>query len=313
MFLLEDRNTGTARIFLHAGHRHLVGAQALPHLRPVARARRPELRAPVLRLRRRRDQDRVAAGHGPEREHGRPAPRAGHAEPAPQQARDDAQPQAARGEGRLHAAGEDRRRGGGKLPARREVPAGHRLRVAGEGEPAHHPRQHFRLRPGRPVPRPARLRPDRAGHERPHVGDRAARPGPGAHRRRDRRRLGGPVGGARHHDRAARARGLRQGAMGTELAPQCRYRPARLPGRALCDEKRSSPASRQRPSHQHADLRVQDEGRPHQRRRFGRRHVEARLPGDWPRGAGERRAFPQQRAARQEPRRAQRRTERGAA
>ena len=39
-----------------------------------------------------------------------------------------------------------------------------------------------------PYARPAGLRPDRAGHERPHVGHRRARPGPDAHRRGDRRR-----------------------------------------------------------------------------------------------------------------------------
>src|SRR5882672_100493 len=125
VFLLEDRNTGAARIFLHAGHRCLVGAQALSHSRPVARARRPELRAPVLGFRRRRDQDRVAARHGSEREHGWPAPRAGHAEPAPQQTGDDAQPQAARRQGRLPTARKDGRRGGGELPARRQVPVGY--------------------------------------------------------------------------------------------------------------------------------------------------------------------------------------------
>ena len=175
----------------------------------------------------------------------------------------------------LRAAGEDRRRGGRELPAGRQVPPGHRLRVAGEDQPAHHPRQHLRLRPGRPLPRPAGLRPDRAGHERPHVRDRRSRARADAHRRGDRRRRRRPVRGARHHDRAARARDLGQGPVGAVLAAAGRHRPARLPGRALPDEGRSAAAGGQRPPDQHADLGVQDRRRLHQRRRLGRRHVEA--------------------------------------
>ena len=39
-------------------------------------------------------------------------------------------------------------------------------------QPARDPGQHLRLRPGRPLCRSARRRPDRAGPERPDVGDR---------------------------------------------------------------------------------------------------------------------------------------------
>ena len=47
--------------------------------------------------------------------------------------------------------------------------------VAGGDQPAHHPRQHLRLRPGRALPRSAGLRPDRAGHERTDVDHRRCR------------------------------------------------------------------------------------------------------------------------------------------
>src|SRR4026207_674710 len=47
---------------------------------------------------------------------------------------------------------------------------------------------------------------------------------PAARRRGDRRRLGGTLGGARHHDRAARAREVGQGTVGAELAAQRRHR-----------------------------------------------------------------------------------------
>ena len=41
-------------------------------------------------------------------------------------------------------------------PPRREGPARHRLREPEEDQQAHRPRQHFRLRPGRALSRPAR-------------------------------------------------------------------------------------------------------------------------------------------------------------
>ena len=45
----------------------------------------------------------------------------------------------------------ERRRGGGELPARREVPPRHRLRNARGRQPAARLRQHLRLRPDRPA------------------------------------------------------------------------------------------------------------------------------------------------------------------
>ena len=102
-----------------------------------------------------------------------------------------------------------------------------------EGQQAHRPRQHLRLRPGRPLSRPAGLRPDRAGHGRADVDHRPAGPGPGARRHPGRRSLRRPVLRARHHDRAARARSVRRGPVGHHLAAAGADLHARLPGRAL--------------------------------------------------------------------------------
>ena len=169
----------------HARHHRLVRPLQAPHPRPHARARGADLRAPVRRLRRRRDQDR---------EHRRSRTWAGRATgPDFQNLHRNKRSitldlKSAEGQGDLHAPGEDRRRGGGELPPRREGPPRHRLRVAEEGQQAHHPRQHLRLRPGRPLPRAPRLRPDRAGPVRHHVGDRQARRRPDARRLRGGRR-----------------------------------------------------------------------------------------------------------------------------
>ena len=77
---------------------------------------------------------------------------------------------------------------GRELPARRQAPARHRLRGAVAAvNPRLDLRLDLRLRPDRPVPRPPRLRPDRAGHGRADVRHRAARPGAGARRHPHRR------------------------------------------------------------------------------------------------------------------------------
>ncbi len=58
-----------------------------------------------------------------------------------------------------------------------------------QDQQAHHPRQHFRFRPGRALRQAARLRPDRARHGRADVGHRPAGPRPDAGRHSGRRSL----------------------------------------------------------------------------------------------------------------------------
>src|SRR5919197_3395514 len=90
--------------YSHAQDHRFNCAFAFSRSRPFARASGADLREAARRLRRRRDQDRIAAGGRPERSHGRAARRSGHAEPAPQQALDDPQSQASGGARRLCAA-----------------------------------------------------------------------------------------------------------------------------------------------------------------------------------------------------------------
>ncbi len=158
----------------------------------------------------------------------------------------------------------------------------HRLGIdyddAAQGQQTHHPRQHLRLRPGRPLSRPAGRRPDRAGHGRADVDHRPARPGPGARRHSRRRSLRRPVLRARHHGRAARARELRRGAVDHHLAAAGADLHARLPGRALAAGARGGQAGRQQSSDHHPDRRVQDQGRLHQHRLRRPRHVGPPVP-----------------------------------
>ena len=161
-------------------------ARAPPRPRSHARARRPDLRQAVRRFRRRRDQDRVA--RQPERDE-RPARRPRHAEPAPQQALDDAQPQAAARAARCSCAWSRR---ADVVVENYRPDVKFRLGIDYESLRAVNPRiilasisgfgqdGPYRDRPG--------LRPDRAGHGRPDVGDRRAGAGSDARRRGDRRR-----------------------------------------------------------------------------------------------------------------------------
>src|SRR5882762_399606 len=183
----------------HAPRSRLHRACALPRPRSVARARRAHLREAARRFRRGRSEDRNAA-QPRGRHHGRPARRSGFPEPAPQQALDHAQPEGEGRRGDLHEAREDRRRGRRELPPGREVSPRHRLRVAREGQPAHHPREHFGFWPGRPLRQPAGLRPDRAGHGRVYVNYRAPWTRTCTRRHRDRGHLGGPLRRARDYD-----------------------------------------------------------------------------------------------------------------
>ena len=186
---------------------------------------------------------------------------AGFPESASQQARHDAQPQERRRYRRAPAHGRARRRGGRELSARREAPARHRLCGAQRGQPAADLRQHFRLRPGRTLPRPSRRRSDRAGHVRSDVGHRRAGARPDAGRHRAGRSLRRHLRRHRHPGGAVRARTLRPRPMGADLAAAGADFHARLPGRALPDVGRSARAGRQQPSDRRADRRLQDPGR----------------------------------------------------
>ena len=172
-----------------------------------------------------------------------------------------------------------RRRAGGELPPRREVPPRHRLCDAATGQSAAGLRQHLGLRPGRAVSRAPRLRPDRAGHGRADVDHRPARPGAGARRhpggrphRRHLLRDGHPGG-------AAGARAVRRGPVGAEQPARGADRHAGLPGGALDDRPRGAGPGRQRPSDQHPDRRVPDRRRLHEHRRRRRGDLSALLQG----------------------------------
>ena len=119
-----------------------------------------------------------------------------------------------------------------------------------EDQQAHRPRQHFRLRPGRALSRPPRLRPDRARHGRADVDHRPAGAGAGARRHSDRRSVSRAVLRARHPGGAARARAVGRGPVGLDLAAAGADFHARFPGRALAaDGQRwpSRPATITRP------------------------------------------------------------------
>ena len=132
-------------------------------------------------------------------------------------------------------------------------------------------RQHLGLRPGRPLPRAARRRPDRAGHGRADVDHRRARAGAGARRHPDRRpRRPASCCAMGILDRAARARDARARASG--CTPRCSRR------RSSCSisrrarwliEGRGAAAGRQQPSDRHSDRRLPHQGRPHQHRAAG--------------------------------------------
>ena len=71
-----------------------------------------------------------------------------------------------------------------------------------------------------PYATPPRLRPDRAGHGRAHVGDGTAGPGPGARGHPHRGPLRRHLRGLRRDRGPPRARGLRQGPVAAHLAPR---------------------------------------------------------------------------------------------
>ena len=138
--------------------------------------------------------------------------------------------------------------------------------------------QHLGLRPGRPLSRAARLRPDRAGHGRADVDHRRARPRAGA-----RRHPASPISRAGLYC----AHGILvallereetgEGPVGADLAAAGADRHAGFPGRALADGRRGAQAGRQQSSDQHSHRRIRDRGRPHQHRRRPARSIWERF------------------------------------
>ena len=81
---------------------------------------------------------------------------------------------------------------------------------------------------------------------------------PDARRHSARRPVRRPLLRDGHPDRAARARGVRRGPVGADLAARVADRDARLPGRAVADRRPGAGPARQRASADRADRRVPD-------------------------------------------------------
>ena len=154
------------------------------------------------------------------------------------------------------AAGARGRCAGGELPAGREVPAGHRLRDASEGQSSAGIWKYFRLRPGRAVSRTARVRSDRTGHGRTDVDHRSAGTGAGARRHSGGRPDRWHLLRDGHPGRAAGARAVRRRPVGAEQPAGGADRDAGFPGGALDDRPRGAGSGGERPSDQHPDRRV---------------------------------------------------------
>ena len=179
------------------------------HARPVG----PDLHAAAGLVRRRRDQGR-AAGH--RRHHARPAAgRAGRRQPLfhhaqPQQALDHARFQEQGGHEGARAPGEDLRRAGRELRARRARPHGAHLGAHPCAQPAHDRGLGQGLRP-RPLRGLQGLRERGAVRRRLGLDHRLPRRPAAGDRRADRRFRHRPAPGARHRQRAlpAQAHGPR--------------------------------------------------------------------------------------------------------
>ena len=173
-------------------------------------------------------------------------------------------------------------------------------------EPAHRAGLDLGLRPGRPLCRARRLRPDRPGHGRPDVGHRHAGRRAGARRHRRGRRGRRPALRHRHPDRAAGARDARARASGCRarccrrMISMCDFQAARwthrqdVPGQAGNNHPTSIPTGV-----------FKTKRRLHQHRRVRRPHLQALLREHQGAGADDRRAVLDRQGARQEPRRAE--------
>ena len=174
--------------------------------RPEPRARRTVLLDHARRLRRAGDQDRAARPGRHRARLGLAAAGRGNGlfrQPASQQAGHGARSEESRGQGDVPAPGRALRRGAGELPRRRARAPGAGLRNGAQAQSRHHLLLDFRLRPGRPLPRPPGARPDSAGRERHDQRHRRSRRARRARRRLHRRPDRRHERRVRHHARAA--------------------------------------------------------------------------------------------------------------
>ena len=216
-----------------------------------------------------------------------PPPRQRRAEPASQQAQPVPGPEVAARPRGARSPGAAQRRGGRELPRRRQRAAGPRLRTLACAQSTRRAGQHLGLRAGRAVCRPARRRSDRAGPERPDVDHRRARPRADARGHRGIRHRGRHVPRPGHPAGAAATRAHRRRPMGAHVAARGDAQQARLPGRALHDERRSAGPGGQPPPHPRADGHLPRERRPGQHRGqhaedVGRAVQGARRARTWP-------------------------------
>ena len=183
------------------------GTRRRSHPRLHARAVGPDVHAAARLVRRRRDQGR-ARRRG--RRHARPAARhPGRGQPLlhdaqPQQALDHGRHQEPEGQGGPRGAGQEVRRAGRELRARRARPHGLHLGAHPRAQPADDRRLGQGLRPG-PVRGLQGLRERRAVRRRLGVDDRLRRRPAARHRRADRRQRHRPASRARHRRRAVPA------------------------------------------------------------------------------------------------------------
>ena len=199
------------------------------------------------RPRRRRHQGRAARQGRPDpRRHelqaqGRRQPRLHQHEP--QQALRRARPQDRRRPPSLLQARRDRRRRGRELPPRRRQAHGHRLRHAEGPQPRPDLRQHFGLRPDRPLVAAPGLRPHGPGHGGRDEHHRPPRRGPGQVRRAGGRHRLLALRPLRRAGRLYRQAEVRPGPAHRRLALRGRHRVRDLGRVGIPSARASSPAA----------------------------------------------------------------------
>ena len=144
-----------------------------------------------------------------------------------------------------------------------------------EGEARHHLLLGHRLRAGRPLFAPRRLRPAGAGHGRHHGPHRPARRRADARRRRLRGRDDRHLFGGRDHGGAERAQRHRQGQLHRHGAARHPGRGARQPGLELSGQRQGAEAHGQRASGGRALSGVSGGRRPRHHRLRQRHAVRA--------------------------------------